>query len=140
MSEEESFKVTDRRGRGDVSTGAAPRPTGASVPDDADRDRGPGPQPSATTPGAGPSDLGAVFMMFASSALVSLGAVPDPETEQRRIDLAQAQSAIDVLLMLRDKTQGNRSEHESLVLEDILYDLQMRFVRAVRGAEQPSAS
>ena len=66
--------------------------------------------------------------------------VPAPEGEQPRIDLAQAQSAIDVLLMLRDKTQGNRSEQESRLLEDILYDLQMRFVRAVREAARPSAS
>jgi hypothetical protein len=34
--------------------------------------------------------------------------------------------------MLRDKTQGNRTEGESRLLEDILYDLQLRFVKAAR--------
>ncbi|HEY7653922.1 MAG TPA: DUF1844 domain-containing protein [Methylomirabilota bacterium] len=79
-------------------------------------------------------------MMFASSALINLGAVPDPETDERRLDLGQAQAAIDVLLMLRDKTRGNRSEQESRLLEDVLYDLQMRFVRASRGPSPASAS
>jgi Domain of unknown function (DUF1844) len=122
VSEEESFKVTDRRGRGDLSSGA-----------------GPGSAEAASSHAA-PSDLGALLMMFASSALINLGAVPDPETDQRRLDLGQAQAAIDVLLMLRDKTRGNRSEQESRLLEDILYDLQMRFVRAARGPSEPSAS
>ena len=46
--------------------------------------------------------------------------------------LEQARSAIDILLMLREKTHGNRTEQESRLLEEIVYDLQMRFVRAAR--------
>ena len=131
MSEEESFKVTDRRGRGDLSSGAGAGSAEAAASHAApDRDRAGGPQPNKIPAGAPPSDLGALFTMFASSALINLGAVP--ETDERRLDLGQAQAAIDVLLMLRDKTRGNRSEEESRLLEDILYDLQMRFVRAAR--------
>jgi len=131
VSEEESFKVTDRRGRGDLSSGAGAGSAEAAASHAApDRDRAGGPQPNKIPAGAPPSDLGALFTMFASSALINLGAVP--ETDERRLDLGQAQAAIDVLLMLRDKTRGNRSEEESRLLEDILYDLQMRFVRAAR--------
>lgn len=139
MSEEESFKVTDRRGRGDLSSGAGAGSAEAAASHAApDRDRAGGPQPREIPAGAPPSDLGALFTMFASSALINLGAVPDPETDERRLDLGQAQAAIDVLLMLRDKTRGNRSEEESRLLEDILYDLQMRFVRAARRPSPPS--
>jgi hypothetical protein len=35
--------------------------------------------------------------------------------------------------MLREKTQGNRTEQESRLLEEIVYDLQMRFVQATRS-------
>ena len=73
-------------------------------------------------------------MMFASSALVSLGAAPDPQTNESRRDLSQAEAAINVLLMLREKTNGNRTEQENRLLEGILYDLQVRFVSAVREA------
>jgi hypothetical protein len=71
-------------------------------------------------------------MLFANSALIGLGAVVEPGSGDRRPDLEQAQSAIDVLLMLRDKTHGNRTEQESRLLEEVVYDLQMRFVRAAR--------
>jgi hypothetical protein len=141
VSEEESFKVTDRRGRGDLPSGAGPDSAeAASSPRGPTRDRAAHPPSSEVPDGASPSDLGALFMMFASSALINLGAVPDPETDERRLDLGQAQAAIDVLLMLRDKTRGNRSEQESRLLEDVLYDLQMRFVRASRGPSPASAS
>ncbi len=141
MSEEESFKVTDRRGRGDLSSGAGPGSAEAPLSHAApSRDRADGPRSNDIPAGVAPSDLGALFTMFASSALINLGAVPDPETDERRLDLGQAQAAIDVLLMLRDKTRGNRSEQESRLLEDILYDLQMRFVRAARKPSEPSGS
>ena len=52
--------------------------------------------------------------------------------EKRRVqkDLAQASEAIDILVLLREKTQGNRTPEESDLLEQIIYDLQLRFVRA----------
>ena len=125
VSDEETFKVTDRRHRGESSAGSPPGTPGGH---------------SAETSGstAGRSDLGGLFMMFASSALVSLGLAPDPQTNESRRDLAQAQAAIDVLLMLREKTNGNRTEQESHLLESVLYDLQMRFVIAVREPPTPS--
>jgi hypothetical protein len=120
VSEEEGFKVTDRRARGESSPGAAEssgRETAGS-----------------TGPDVGGGSLAGLFMMFASSALVSLGVTPDPQTNEARRDLGQARAAIDVLLMLREKTTGNRTEQESRLLEGILYDLQMRFVSAAREA------
>ena len=121
MNEEEPFKVTDRRHRVESS---AESPAGVGTPA--------GRRAEAAGSGAGRSDLGGLFMMFASSALVSLGLAPDPQTNESRRDLAQAQAAIDVLLMLREKTNGNRTTQESQLLEGILYDLQMRFVSTVR--------
>jgi hypothetical protein len=138
MGEEEGFKVTDRRGHADASAGAEPRPSG-SPPSDASRVRAGDSPADPRAGGPTPTELGHLLMMFASSALMSLGAVAEPGTGERRVDLGQAQAAIDVLLMLREKTQGNRSEDESRLLEDILYDLQMRFVRAARGPAQSGA-
>ena len=124
LSEGETFRVTDRRSRGE-SASSAESPSGNET---AGRSSGTAPANSAR------SELGGLFMMFASSALVSLGAAPDPQTNESRRDFGQAQVAIDVLLMLREKTNGNRTEQESRLLEDILYDLQMRFVSAMREA------
>lgn len=72
--------------------------------------------------------------MFASSTLICLGEAPDPATGERRMDLPQAREAIETLLLLREKTEGNRTEQESGLLEEILYDVQMRYVRIAKSA------
>jgi len=72
--------------------------------------------------------------MLASSALANLGETADPSTGQRVVDLEQARDAVDLLVMLRTKTEGNRTPQESQLLDEILYDLQVRFVRAAKGA------
>lgn len=71
--------------------------------------------------------------MLASSALVNLGEAADPATGERILDLEQAKEAIDLLSLLRIKTEGNRTEQESRLLEEMLYDLQLRFVRSAKG-------
>jgi hypothetical protein len=136
MSGEETFRVTDRRGRGEETPSAAGHPDASPATGGASgaepRARGHEAKP-APPEASGPSDLGALFVMLANSALVGLGAVPEPGTDERRVDLDQARPAIDILVMLRDKTQGNRTDQESRLLEELIYDLQMRFVRAARG-------
>ncbi len=130
MSEEESFKVTDRRGRAKESPPAEPttRPPAEPRPSSVDAPRGePGTRGGPT---AGAPDLQGLFVMFATSALINLGEAADTVSGERRVNLEQAREAIDILLLLRDKTSGNRTDQEDRVLEQILYDLQIRFVRA----------
>jgi uncharacterized protein DUF1844 len=145
MAEEESFKVIDRRGReqdgepsgsGPASTAPLP-PTapGRAAVDPASAGQQPGRQaPEPPTSSQGSVDLQGLFVMFASSALINLGEAADPATGERLVDLDQAKDAIDLLLLLREKTAGNRTEHESRLLEQILYDVQMRYVRAKSGS------
>lgn len=70
--------------------------------------------------------------MLYSETLMHLGQVPDPVTGQPQQDLEQAQFTIDLLGMLQEKTEGNRTPQESAVLEEILANLRMAFVRASR--------
>ena len=142
MAEEEAFRVTDRRAR-PVEPRAEEAPLRPNAPgpgrpqsDPADRESAP--PPDEREPEAGPLDLQGLFIMFASSALIGLGAARDPVSGEQGIDLEQAQEAIETLLLLRDKTTGNRTEEESRLLEDILYDLQMRYVGLAKG-QNPTA-
>jgi hypothetical protein len=105
--EEERFKVTDRRHRGDDS--GPPRETAAP-------------------------DLSGLFIMVTGWALIGLGEAPDPATGERQRDLPQAREAIETLRLLREKTEGNRTESESGLLEELLYDVQMRYVRIAKAA------
>ena len=109
--EEEGFKITDRRQRGDDST----------------------PPPEAAGSDLSP-DLSSLFIMISGWALIGLGEAPDPLTGERRVDFPQARDAIETLRLLREKTAGNRTEPESGLLEELLYDVQMRYVRAARSA------
>jgi hypothetical protein len=143
MAEEESFKVTDRRGREQEREFSGPSPGSTAPPTAPGRgaaDSGSGGQepgrqaPEPPASGQGSVDLQGLFVMFASSALINLGEAPDAATGERLVDLHQAKDAIDLLLLLREKTAGNRTEHESRLLEQILYDVQMRYVRAKSGS------
>jgi Domain of unknown function (DUF1844) len=144
MAEEESFKVTDRRGREQDGESSGSRPGSTAPPSTAPgravADPGSaGQEPrretqEPPTSAQGSVDLQGLFVMFASSALINLGEAADPATGERLVDLDQAKDAIDLLLLLREKTAGNRTEHESRLLEQILYDVQMRYVRATSGS------
>lgn len=135
--EENGFTVIDKRGRRDAPEHAAETTAaGFSQPP-------PGPSASAhDLPGAPPRelDLTVLFIMLASSALVHLGKAPDPMTGVPQRDLTQARLSIDLLRLLREKTEGRRTAEESQLLEDLLYDLQLQFVEALGGATPRSGS
>lgn len=68
------------------------------------------------------------ILSLASSGLVQLGEVPDPETGTTRENLLMGKHTIDVLTMLRDKTSGCLDEDEKKLLEELLYELRMKYV------------
>ena len=76
----------------------------------------------------------AFLYSLASSAAVHFGDVPDPVTGQTRApNLEQAGHVIEVMAMLEQKTKGNLSSEERQCLDQVLYELRLRFV-AVKGA------
>jgi hypothetical protein len=75
-------------------------------------------------------------LSLATSAALHFGDVPDPATGDRRPpDLAAAAQLIDVLAMLQAKTQGNLALEERQLIEQLLFDLRMRFVEAKKSAQ-----
>jgi hypothetical protein len=139
---EPTFKVTDRRRRDD----AEPVPAAASRSDPRPPDPRPAeaPRPSiiespgqprrepAPPAGAAERSLVGLLMMLGSEALIALGEAPDPVSGQRHRELPHAAGVIDLLLLLREKTEGNRSPEETQVVDELLYDLQMRYVNATK--------
>ena len=67
-------------------------------------------------------------LSMASSALVHLGEVPNPETGKTSRDDDLARNAIDLLTMLDDKTRNGLTPEESKLMRDVLYELRMKFV------------
>jgi hypothetical protein len=68
---------------------------------------------------------------LATTAAMHFGDIPDPMTgKPAEPDLAGAAGIIQLLEMLQQKTRGNLIPEEERVLDDILYELRMRFVQA----------
>ena len=67
-------------------------------------------------------------LSLASSALVHLGEVPNPETGSTSRNEDLARNAIDLLTMLDDKTRNGLTPDESKLMRDVLYELRMMFV------------
>ena len=68
-----------------------------------------------------------LISMFASACWQQLGKMPDQTTGEVRKDLKSAKSTIDMLLMLREKTQGNLTGTEEKLLNDTIASLQKNY-------------
>ncbi len=73
------------------------------------------------------------LLSLSSSILLHLGEIADPQSGEKKKDLALAKQTIDIITLLKDKTKGNLTEEEKNLLEHLLYDLRMRFVKASQG-------
>ncbi len=68
------------------------------------------------------------IMNVASSAFIYMGLVEHPGTGRRQVDMMAAKESIDVLMMLREKTNGNLSRGEEKFFDELLSDLKTQFV------------
>lgn len=128
MDEDQGFSVRDRR-------------AGAEEPGtEAQQKQAEGADPMARAAkayeehqGNGPADLdfSTFVISLATSAQVGLGAVPHPETNEFSRNIPAAKQMIDILTILREKTRGNLTEPESALLEQVLFNLHIHYVRTV---------
>jgi hypothetical protein len=72
-----------------------------------------------------------LLVSLSSTAFVSLGAVPDPESGKMDKNLPLAKQTIDLLGMLREKTRNNLTVEEENLFDHLLHDLRMAYVREV---------
>lgn len=68
------------------------------------------------------------ILSLASSALLHMGEVPDPDSGRLQVSLPLAKHTIDVLEMLRCKTEKGLEPQERTMLESILYELRLKYV------------
>ena len=73
-------------------------------------------------------DFPTFIMSLSSSAFYHLGDMPDPTTGKKELNLPAVQQTIDMLNMLKEKTKGNLKEDESKLLEQLIYELQVKYV------------
>jgi hypothetical protein len=82
-------------------------------------------------------------LSLASTAAIHLGDLPDPATGARsEPNLEGAAQMIEILALLDVKTRGNLTAEERQILEQVLYELRLRFVEAstARQGQAPTGS
>lgn len=74
---------------------------------------------------------------LASTAAIHFGDLPDRETGAHGApNLEGASQMINILSLLEQKTKGNLTAEERQVLEQVLYELRLRFVQATGGGKR----
>jgi hypothetical protein len=74
---------------------------------------------------------------LASSAAIHFGDMPDPSgTTNAEPNLEGAHQMIEILALLEEKTKGNLTAEERQVLEQVLYELRLRFVTLSKGGSR----
>ena len=75
-------------------------------------------------------DFSGFILSLNTSALIHLGEIPDPESKQRAVNLPAAKQTISILEVIVQKTKGNLSQEEQKLIEDVVYDLKMKVIKA----------
>lgn len=75
------------------------------------------------------ANFSVLVMSIASSAAITLGLTPDPQTNEFSTDPQMAKFNIDLLLVLKEKTQGHLTPDEDKLMSAILGDLQLKFMQ-----------
>ena len=78
------------------------------------------------------NNFSAFVISLSTQALMHLGEIANPMSGKVEIDVPVAKQMIDIVAMLKDKTRGNLNASEDRLMEDILFDLRMKYVEAVK--------
>lgn len=69
---------------------------------------------------------------LSTQALMHLGEIANPLSGNEERDVPLAKQMIDIVGMLQEKTRGNLTGGEAQLIEEILFDLRMKYVEAVK--------
>jgi hypothetical protein len=79
----------------------------------------------------------AFVLSLASTAAIHFGDLPDPVSgKPGEKNLEGAAQMIEILALLDQKTRGNLTAEERQVLEQVLYELRMRYLEASGGGKR----
>ena len=71
-----------------------------------------------------------------TQAWMQLGKIKNPMTDKIEADINAASLTIDMLGMLKNKTQGNISDEEAKILDQSISELKMNYIMSKEKAEE----
>ncbi len=135
QDDERGFKVKDRR-RFSSETGESRENTENVAPSEKKKDEA-SVQQAVEKDTEGEGALSAInfstfIISLSTQALMHLGEIPNPLSGNVEMDISVGKQMIDIIGVLSEKTRGNLDQGEEKLMEDILFDLRMKYVEAVR--------
>jgi hypothetical protein len=121
---EKGFVVKDKRFSAKKEDGEE-----SKIKEEAKTEEPPGEEVSAQEGLLPEIDFTHFMFSVSTSALIQLGEIEDPFTKTLVKNLPLAKQTIDLIGMLNEKTKGNLTPDEEKVMQYILYDLRMRYVK-----------
>lgn len=76
-------------------------------------------------------DFSGFILSLNASALIHLGEIPDPHSKKREVNIPAAKHTITILEILAEKTEGNLTEEEKGLLDDMIYNIRMKYVKCL---------
>ncbi|HBJ76278.1 MAG TPA: DUF1844 domain-containing protein [Syntrophaceae bacterium] len=128
MAEEkkgEGFVIKDRRFSEEPAAKEEPAPAGAKPADLKGKADEPAEEPSNYPP----VNFTSFVISLSTSALFHFGDFPEEEGGKAQKNLPAAKQTIDILDMLNEKTKGNLDQNEASLIQGVLYELKMRYVK-----------
>ena len=146
QEEQESFRITDKRSFQEDGESRPPdpseekeaKPAGEPTTEagkDASEPNTERPSPDAGSDASGekkeqlpPIDFPSYILSYYTQGLVLLGEVPSPYSGKKEEDVEASRHTIDILTLLQEKTKGNLRQDEEQLLENVLYELRMKYM------------
>ena len=128
--EEQGFRIVDRRrfdSDGNAKGDAAPAEESRRPAER--RSEASGSQAQSQPPVQQEITFSSFVMSLATQALIQLGDMPPPQGLNLPVDREAAKQSIDILSMLEEKTRGNLDQEEGGLIEEILHNLRMSYIR-----------
>ena len=115
VRKEEEATVAEKKSEIEIDEPKIPPETAAAF----ETDEGPLPEINFTN----------FIFSLSTTAMYHFGDFPDPVTKNGQRNLPAAKQTIDILSILKTKTEGNLDEDEKQFLDRLLYELRMRYVK-----------
>ena len=80
-----------------------------------------------------PASFEVMVSTLVTQAMFALGAIEDPASGKRFLDLDLAKHHIDMLSVLEAKTKGNLDDDESKLIDQALYESRMHYVQVANA-------
>jgi len=130
--EDKGFKVRDKRKIfNETEKPAAAEPQASSTEEKPEGETTQ--QPSNNETASLPEINFATFILsLSTSSLMHLGEIPNPVNNKIEKNLPLAKQTIDLIDMLSKKTEGNLDKDEEDLVTNLLYDLKLKYVNAIK--------